>query len=62
MDKLWVNKYRPKFLDEVIGHKTQINKIRSWILNLPNTKSQAIIISGIHGIGKSLTVRLFPIP
>jgi replication factor C subunit 1 len=58
MDKLWVNKYRPKFLDEVIGHKTQINKIRSWILNLPNTKSQAIIISGIHGIGKSLTVKL----
>ena len=58
MDKLWVNKYRPKLLDAVIGHKEQINKIKSWIINLASNKTQAIIISGIHGIGKSLTVKL----
>jgi replication factor C subunit 1 len=58
MDKLWVNKYRPKYLNEVIGHKDQINNIKKWILNLNTNKNQAIIISGIHGIGKSLTIKL----
>ena len=58
MDKLWVNKYRPKYLNEVIGHKDQIDSIKKWILNLNTNKNQAIIISGIHGIGKSLTIKL----
>ena len=58
MNKLWVNKYRPKYLNEVIGHKEQIKQIKQWIINLNSSKNQAIIISGIHGIGKSLTVKL----
>jgi len=58
MNKLWVNKYRPKYLNEVIGHKEQITQIKQWITNLNSNKNQAIIISGIHGIGKSLTVKL----
>ena len=58
MDKLWVNKYRPKYLNEVIGNKDQIDNIKKWILNLNTNKNQAIIISGIHGIGKSLTIKL----
>jgi replication factor C subunit 1 len=58
MDSLWVNKYRPKLLNDIIGHKTQIKKIKNWILNLNNTKNQAIIISGNHGIGKSLTIKM----
>ncbi len=58
MDKLWVNKYRPTILNEVVGHMEQIEKIKNWILNLNSNKNQAIIISGIHGIGKSLTVKL----
>ena len=58
MNKLWVNKYRPKYLNEVIGHKEQITQIKQWITNLNSNKNQAIIISGIHGIGKSLTIKL----
>jgi replication factor C subunit 1 len=58
MDKLWINKYKPKFLNEIIGHKIQIKKIKDWIINLNNSKSQAIIISGNHGIGKSLTIKM----
>ena len=58
MDKLWVNRYRPKYLNEVIGHKDQIDNIKKWILNLNTNKNQSIIISGIHGIGKSLTIKL----
>jgi DNA polymerase III delta prime subunit len=58
MEKIWINKYRPTTLDNIIGHDVQINKIKSWIKNLSTTKNQAIIISGFHGIGKSLTVKL----
>ena len=58
MNKLWVNKYRPKYLNDIIGHKNQINEIKNWINNLKSTKSQAIIITGNHGIGKSLTTKL----
>jgi DNA polymerase III gamma/tau subunit len=58
MNKLWVNKYRPKYLNEVIGHTEQITQIKHWITNLNLNKNQAIIISGIHGIGKSLTIKL----
>ena len=58
MDKLWINKYKPKVLNEIIGHKIQIKKIKDWINNLNNTKNQSIIITGSHGIGKSLTIKI----
>jgi replication factor C subunit 1 len=58
MEKIWINKYRPTNLNNIIGHETQINKIKSWIKNLSVNKNQAIIISGNHGIGKSLTTKL----
>ena len=56
--KLWINKYKSKTLSDIIGHKKQINSIKNWLLNIDNVKSIAIIISGVHGIGKSLTVKL----
>ncbi len=58
MDKLWINKYKPKVLNEIIGHKVQIKKIKDWINNLYNNKNQSIIITGSHGIGKSLTIKI----
>jgi len=58
MENLWVNKYKSKTLSDIIGHKTPITKIKNWLLNINNLKSRAIIISGVHGIGKSLTVKL----
>jgi len=59
MDTLWVNKYRPNTLNQIIGHKIQIKKIKEWINSLKQkSKNNAIIISGNHGIGKTLTVKL----
>jgi DNA polymerase III delta prime subunit len=58
MNKLWINKYKLNSINEVIGHDKQINEIIEWINNLSNSKNQAIIISGNHGIGKSLTIKL----
>ena len=59
MDTLWVNKYRPNRLDQIIGHKSQIKKIKEWLIMLKQkSKTNAIIVSGNHGIGKTLTVKL----
>jgi len=59
METLWVNKYRPNSLQQIIGHKNQIKKIKDWLQSLKlKAKNNAIIISGNHGIGKTLTVKL----
>jgi len=59
MDSLWINKYRPTNLNQIIGHKLQIKKFTEWVDTLKNkTKNNAIIISGNHGIGKTLTIQL----
>ena len=58
MENLWINKYKSKTLADIIGHKAPIEKIKKWLLNINNLKSRAIIISGVNGIGKSLTVKL----
>jgi replication factor C subunit 1 len=58
MENLWINKYRSKSLNDIIGNKEQIIKIKNWLININNYKSRGIIISGVHGIGKSLTIKL----
>jgi replication factor C subunit 1 len=58
MENLWINKYKAEKLNDIIGNKKQILKIKNWLLNINNLKSRGIIISGVHGIGKSLTVKL----
>jgi replication factor C subunit 1 len=59
MDTLWVNKYRPNMLNQIIGHKLQIKKVKEWLNALKQkSKNNAIIVSGNHGIGKTLTVKL----
>jgi len=58
MDDLWINKLRPKKIKNIIGHKYQIKKINEWLKKLSNQKIQALIISGNHGIGKTLTIQL----
>ena len=59
MNTLWVNKYRPTSLSQIVGHKLQIKKIKDWVNSLKlKQKNNAIIISGNHGIGKTLTVKL----
>ena len=57
MNSLWINKYKPKNLDEIIGNKNQIKKIEEWLQNINNLKSMSMIVSGGHGIGKSLTLK-----
>jgi replication factor C subunit 1 len=58
MDDLWINKYKPKSLNNLVGHSMQIKKIQKWLDNLGDLKYQSLVISGNHGIGKNSTINL----
>ena len=64
-----LDKYKPKRINQIIGHRNEISKIVSWITEFKATKStsnssnstnssksSSLIISGEHGIGKSCSV------
>jgi hypothetical protein len=55
---LWINKYKPECLNQIVGNLTQINKFKDWINNLSSNKNQGIIISGNQGLGKTLTIKI----
>ena len=58
---LWVDKYRPINVDDIIGNNNEIALIRKW-LNVFKTRKaykgfkNCILISGPPGIGKTFTV------
>ena len=55
---LWINKYRPDNINTIIGNKFSIQKFNDWISNYDKHNDNSIIISGGHGIGKTMTVQL----
>ena len=57
-NELWINKYSPKSIDDVVGNINEINNIKKWLKNLNNNKNQSIIISGNQGLGKTLIIKL----
>lgn len=58
MNDLWTYKYKPKKLDQIIGHRVQKKKIVDWLKNKESNKINSLIVSGNHGIGKTITVKL----
>ena len=56
-DGLWINKYKPVTIHNIIGNQTQIEKIKSWLNNL-NNNSNSLIITGHQGIGKTHIMKL----
>jgi replication factor C subunit 1 len=56
--ELWINKYKPQDINQIIGNNEQIKKFKEWLMNLTQNKSQGIIISGNQGLGKTLTIKL----
>lgn len=58
MSELWINKYQPTKIDQLIGKSKAILKISSWLNNIKNNKIQTLILSGHHGVGKSILIKL----
>lgn len=60
----WVDKYKPKSIDEIIGNKNSIAKIRNWLdCFKDNTKQtpdfkNALLLSGATGTGKTIISEL----
>jgi replication factor C subunit 1 len=58
MKDLWINKWRPSIIEDVIGNKQAIKDLESWLSNFENHTNNSIIITGLHGIGKTLVTKL----
>ena len=58
--ELWINKYCPKTTDTIKSNKESIKKIKYWLKNFYKSKNKdiCIVISGVHGIGKTLITKL----
>jgi len=55
---LWINKYRPTQISQIVGNKIQIDQFLNWLNNINISKKLTVIISGYQGIGKTLIIKL----
>lgn len=55
---LWVDKYRPKATNELIGQAKNVARIKSWLRNYEPSQSRPIFIYGPPGIGKTTAAHL----
>ena len=56
--ELFVTKYKPKTVQEIIGHKEQLNELGRWLSEFPKVEHRAILITGPPGIGKTTMAHL----
>ena len=52
-----MDKYKPKAIDELIGNKDSINKVKNWLESWKTKPPQkrAVLMSGQAGLGKTTT-------
>ena len=53
---MWLNKYKAKSLDEFVGNRKSIYRLKKWY---QHKEGNIVIINGQTGIGKSLLAELF---
>ena len=51
----FLEKYKPKNLDDIVGNSKNLNSIKNWLnnFNKPLNKYKSVLISGPPGIGKT---------
>lgn len=57
MNNIFITKYIPKEPSDIIGNKDNIDFIQNWLYTFKNSAFSSIIISGHHGVGKSITIK-----
>lgn len=55
---IWVEKYRPKKFEEIVGQDDIIEKVKTYFSSFPKVKKKAILLSGSAGIGKTTLVQV----
>jgi replication factor C subunit 1 len=55
---LWINKWKPNDVNNIVGNKQAMSKIDEWLSKFDKHNNNSIIISGSHGIGKTLAIEL----
>ena len=53
MNHLWVDKYKPKKLDEILLPDKSISQIKEWITNFEKNKNKILLLHGPPGVGKT---------
>jgi replication factor C subunit 1 len=58
--EMFVDKYSPKSVTDIIGHKEQINQITNWLQSWSNgyPETRGVLVTGPPGIGKTTTIHL----
>lgn len=57
---MWIQKYTPTSSNDIIGHQECMTRIKYWLKNFQSNHklSSSLIVSGTHGIGKTITISL----
>jgi replication factor C subunit 1 len=55
---IWVDKYKPKVSQELIGQGKNIGKIKSWLRTFDSSRCRPLFIFGPPGIGKTTAAHL----
>jgi len=58
---LFVEKYKPKTIQEIIGHKDQIKELAEFLQKFPTVDKRGVLITGPPGIGKTTIAHLVSI-
>ncbi|KFK28272.1 hypothetical protein AALP_AA8G495100 [Arabis alpina] len=60
---LWVDKYKPRTLDELAVHKKKVDEVKSWFEEILDSskdgfRNNVLLVTGQAGVGKSATIHL----